>query len=322
MNPDIEKFTKSIDVSKTRVSKTSDHIFFCGGPKNPEIDPSKKSHSARDFILRRTSIESPQLFGRFYLEENMREWLFGGHFQDLASFERHISQICSVVFLISESPGSFAELGAFADDKAISDKLFVVINELIDNDASYISLGPIRKLREIDEDKILTFRWGTKFATDNDPWVNEVHLSEIWKGIIDKLLKYEGKIKSEVGFDGDNNGHMSLLLLDILNVYGAATVRELAEAMRNIFPDTLESNVKTHLFVLEKLDLVGIRTHGRRFYISKSDRRHINIDYVKGTSSDISDRTRLGALVRQWFEENDADRYKVIQKHAVGVPNG
>ncbi|MEG3620157.1 retron St85 family effector protein [Magnetovibrio sp. PR-2] len=321
MNPYIERFTKSIDVFKSRVANTSDHIFFCGGPKNPELDHGAKPHSARDYILRKTLVHKTSLYERFYLEENMREWLFGGHFQDLASFERHVSQICSLVFLISESPGSYAELGAFAHDEDISERLFVVINSSIDNDESYISLGPILKLREIDEDKVLTFRWGAVFETGKPPRINEGHLDDVWESIINKLLEYEEKIKTETKLDKNNSGHVSLMLLDVLKVYGAATVRELVEAMQNVIPGVTESDVKRHLFVLDKLDLITIRTHGRKFYVSNSDLRHINIDYVEGTDTDISDRTRLGVLVREWFEKEDPGRYKVIKRHAAEVPD-
>lgn len=135
-NPHVDAFLSSVNVGGLRIIAPSNRIFFCGGPYAADSD--EPIFSARDFLLRRTLVNKTTLFQRFYYEEQMREWLNGGHFADLHNLEKHIAEISSVVFLIAESPGSYAELGSFVNSETILKKMFVVTNTEIDDEESYI----------------------------------------------------------------------------------------------------------------------------------------------------------------------------------------
>jgi hypothetical protein len=68
-------------------------------------------------------------------------------YRDLISFEEDIARIASVVLVIPESPGSLAELGAFATNDVIRRALRVIMRTRHENDESFIRLGPIELIR-------------------------------------------------------------------------------------------------------------------------------------------------------------------------------
>ncbi len=315
-NPHIDAFLQSVNVSGLRIVAPTDRIFFCGGPY--EANSNTPCFSARDFILRRTLVNEASLFKRFHYEEQMREWLNGGHFADLHNLEKHIAEISSVVFLIAESPGSYAELGSFASSKTIVDKMFVVTNTAIDDEKSYISLGPLSFLRNVDPEKVRTYPWGSAFKSGNSPTVDTDDLDGIADDIIAKLLEFEKQNASEQKLEPEFDGHISLLIIDLIRLYGACMTREITTGLSTLIDVGGQSTVRKHLFLLEKLGLIRQHKHGGTYYVATSPIDHITYDFIEGTSRDIADRVRLTMDVRSWFKDNDKHRFNVIRRHGVG----
>ena len=314
-NPYIDAFLKSVNVSGLRVLAPTTRIFFCGGPYDSGHYPPLQS--ARDYILRVAFTNYPTLSNRFYYEKDMSEWLHGGHYTDLHSFEKHIAELSSVVFLVAESPGSYAELGAFVNSPSILEKMFVVTNTATDDDSSYISLGPLSFLKNLSSDKVRTYPWISKFETGQPPTVNENDLQSIVHHIIDDLLNFEEKISAEQIFEKDLDGHVSLFIIDFIRLYRACKFREIVTAISNLFGPFRQADIRRHLFLLEKLELIQRKQHGGTYYVAKSSTNHIAYSFHKGTGREIADRARLTMKVRLWFKENDPLRFAVIRTHGV-----
>ena len=314
-NPYIDAFLKSVNVFGLRVIAPTTRIFFCGGPYDPKF--KLPLQSARDYILRIAFTKYSALSDRFYYEEDMSEWLHGGHFTDLHSFEKHIAELSSVVFLVAESPGSYAELGAFVNSPSILRKMFVVTNTATDDDNSYISLGPLSFLKNISSDKVRTYPWTSKFETGQRPTAKESDLLSIVHHIIDELLKFEKKISGEQIFEKDIDGHVSLFIIDYIRLYGACKFREIVTDISNLFGPFQQADIRRHLFLLEKLELIEKRQHGGTYYVAKSSANHIAYGFRGGTGREIADRARLTMDVRLWFKENDPLRFAVIRTHGV-----
>jgi hypothetical protein len=80
------------------------------------------------------------------LAETARDLFRSTKYKDLISFEEDIARIASLVLVIPESPGSLAELGAFATNEIIRRALCVIMQERFENDESFIRLGPIEHI--------------------------------------------------------------------------------------------------------------------------------------------------------------------------------
>lgn len=58
--------------------------------------------------------------------------------------ENSLGEFSDVIIIIAESPGTFAEIGAFANVEALRSKLLVVIDKAYKDHDSFINTGPIR----------------------------------------------------------------------------------------------------------------------------------------------------------------------------------
>src|SRR4051812_7032816 len=105
-----EHFLRSIDLENSRVQNQPSRIFLCGG-KYSGAAPIK---SARHFLLAKLLELRHPLSERIMLADDINNWFDGGIFNDLLELESSIARLCSIIVLFAESPGSFAELGAFA----------------------------------------------------------------------------------------------------------------------------------------------------------------------------------------------------------------
>jgi hypothetical protein len=75
------------------------------------------------------------------------ELIMGPKRHDLLSLENLLASSVNVIAILLQSPGTFTELGAFANHKRLKDKLIVVIDPKYDHARSFINYGPIRYLR-------------------------------------------------------------------------------------------------------------------------------------------------------------------------------
>lgn len=72
---------------------------------------------------------------------------------DLLTFEELLAELSDEIIIVVESQGTICELGAFALDKKLMKKLYVINDSNYENKDSFINAGPIRKIRNIDEEK-------------------------------------------------------------------------------------------------------------------------------------------------------------------------
>jgi hypothetical protein len=92
-----------------RVFRPSKFMFLCGGYISN--DKEAKAKNLRDYLFRVRQIADKY---NIVLAEKATQLFRDSEYDDLISFEEDIARIAAVVLVIAESPGSLAELGAFA----------------------------------------------------------------------------------------------------------------------------------------------------------------------------------------------------------------
>lgn len=88
------------------------------------------------------------LFDIVYPEEIFDELLYSLKTKDLLSLESLLADSVDAIVLIPESPGSYAELGAFANDEKLRKKIICVIDKKYKKNKSFISQGPLKLVKK------------------------------------------------------------------------------------------------------------------------------------------------------------------------------
>lgn len=83
-----------------------------------------------------------------YPEDIFDELLFSSKKSDLLSLEGLLAESVDAIVIIPESPGSFAELGAFANDEKLRKKLICLVDIKYKKDKSFINQGPLKLVKK------------------------------------------------------------------------------------------------------------------------------------------------------------------------------
>ncbi len=166
----IQKFRKDIlDIineycSNMLISGNINFVFLCGGEDN-EVKKSQRTIFLEYFT--KHNIDENIIFIKAEEFFKIRK-LFAREKEDLLDLENFISTICDCILLFVESPGSIAELGAFANINNIVKKMLVVNDKCFENKESFVNDGPILKVNRLS-------KYGATIYSDYKFILEDVH---------------------------------------------------------------------------------------------------------------------------------------------------
>jgi len=139
---------------------TKTTIFLCGAALgNSEtirskvatilLSPQTRKFGDREYLYK------PHDYDLVYPEDIFEELLFSKKGLDLLSLEGLLAKSVDVLIIIPESPGSFAELGAFANNTDLRKKIICIIEERFKKHKSFINQGPVKLVKQTGKDKIV-----------------------------------------------------------------------------------------------------------------------------------------------------------------------
>lgn len=315
MIEEINSLIKQCDHRRFRVANFSGIIFLCGGKMGPEEGDSL---SARDFFYRQIKEKHSDIFDRIFLAEDINNWFFDmlreEYTPDLLSFEKTLSGLASAICLIVESPGSIAELGAFSALEEISDRLMVVVRGEHNSNDSFIALGPITYLKRLkpERDRVFVYPWG--LTEDKNPIPDKNHLSKICKDFINDLRRFETENPKDVRFDSEIEGHITLLIGDLVDRFSALRIRELVQLLEGLGLKSEEKSIKHYLLILEKIGFVRrYEYRGSKYYVSVRENNFIEFK-LKDAPPDLIDRSRFKINLLEKYRKGDQSRLLAIKK--------
>lgn len=121
-------------------------VFLCGGDLN---DPFFYRNKVKRVLETHPKIEI------FYPEELFDELLYGQGQHSLLSLENILADSVDVIIIIPESPGSFAELGAFSNNEKLCKKMICLQDDKFKLKKSFLNYGPIKLLRRANSGAVL-----------------------------------------------------------------------------------------------------------------------------------------------------------------------
>ncbi len=136
---DLIKYTDATrNIIINGINDTKKVIFICGKDKS-----DKESFRFKISQL----LEQKTNYQLAYPEDLFEDLLEGQANNSLLSLEQQLAEAVDLIILIPESPGSFAELGAFSTQKELAEKMLVLRPKKYKSDKSFINHGPIRLVR-------------------------------------------------------------------------------------------------------------------------------------------------------------------------------
>ncbi len=157
MPPELTQLFHDLNKEGLRIKRPSKFIFLCGGAMNPAGNPV---WSLRQYLLRDRRLEQ-KIDAQVVLAERANQLYRDTNYRDLVTFEEDIARIAALVFLVAESAGSLAELGAFTSLKAIRQNLAILIQTDHERTESFVRYGPVQRLMSEDPRRVGVYPWRT-----------------------------------------------------------------------------------------------------------------------------------------------------------------
>lgn len=265
MSEELAELYDDLNLEKLRAKRPSKLIFFCGGVISPP--ESKRSQSLRDYLYRVHSIQK-KLDGKIVLAEKANQLYRETTYGDLISFEEDVARIAAVVLVIAESPGSLAELGAFATNHTISRTLRIVMQEKFANIESFIRFGPVERIKKADRGFVGFYPWQLdgkgqiiiKTAKPHVPY------------IIEFINEHTKATSATVAFRNLGDSKQFFVFYWVVYLSVAVSLGVLFQYLSRIYPQLEISDLRNRLYCLELAGWISkISYSGKDYYFALSD---------------------------------------------------
>lgn len=275
-------------------------IFLCGGPTHiPD-------QSFRNFLITSIIKEHNDLDGRIITPEEFKDWSNDGLYRDLATFERHIADISSLIIIILESAGSLVEFGLYSLISDYEDKILVIIDTSYGDD-SFIRLGPAKYLENIETatTKVVyyDFQKDGVFCKEKSQLIKELVVNDV----LEKITATEKTRK----FNQEKWLDCTMLIFEFLVLFRALTISEIRQKLHSLKITKKDVEIKQHLFILGKLELVKIKSNGGSHYYIPQKEEKTYIDLKISPKVDL-DRFKVDKLME--YRNTDKKRFLAITR--------
>ncbi len=202
----IKRFRRRVYV--LRRSRIRHLVFLCGGARSTE----------RDYIAKYLRAHTSKMI--FYADD---VWTHISELQDLNALqmENELGQISDAVILLIQSPGTFAELGAFSQNSELRRKLLLIVDKRFKLDPSFINRGAIRWVNQDSEFKPVVYADFTEILTV----VSEIN---------DRLQRIPPFPFDNVSDIANRPRYLLFLLLDLLSIITPAPEKHIDYYLQQI----------------------------------------------------------------------------------------
>jgi hypothetical protein len=219
-----ERIVSSLSPDHYRFRRISPVVFICGGLN------SKPRDTLRNYLRKQKKD-----FQIFYAE---RVWELISSNPGLGALkmEADLAALSDLVVIIVESPGTFAELGAFSHVEPLRKKLLPIVDLKYKGATSFINTGPIRW---IDEE------------SDFRPtiWTNQNQILECADELERRINTIPKPKSAKVSDLAKSRKHLLFFLCDLVAVIAPTTVEVLGHFMEKIAPSVPIAELEITLLV-------------------------------------------------------------------------
>ncbi|MGH9831073.1 MAG: retron St85 family effector protein, partial [Blastocatellia bacterium] len=235
------------------IRQNSHIVFVCGGRTT-----NKKTMRRRFLDYSNSSLPNHRIFLAEVADKDLVSHSEPEIFS-VAEFETLISQVSDCIILFPESPGSFAELGYFANNPEITKRLLVANDADLQGEDSFIARGPIL---EIDRASVYA------------PTIQLDQVNPNFDLIKKRLDKWIGERRKKFEFKkhGDlepREGFFSVF--EILRLFPCLTLEGVEFAYRSIFSNVNPREIRQFISIMVAAEYVmRCGPNGEHFIIQPS----------------------------------------------------
>lgn len=288
---EISAFFQNISIDRMRLTDVPISVFFCGG-ENHTDESEDTIPSMRYLVLNKIKAENPTLFRQIILAESFQDWLNQDvEITNLIDLEVLLAELATLVVLIVEGPGAYAELGVFSVLESIQKKLLPIVNTTVIQERSFVNYGPIDYLKnEKPETDISELTWKVTIESLNNKIISSVDKSDanlettvgiIIEDIDDALNK---NIIVSPLLNIELKGHVFILIHEIVFLFQATIAKEVKYILNEFFNLNYEiKEIRKILYVLTKLGFIeqsSIKKKDTLYYLSKINHSLFKYSYI------------------------------------------
>lgn len=281
----IEGFLTTVDPKRTTVVSFTDYLLVFGGRLSPSplVDPPA---SQRDAFIDWLKANRSDLNLRVIFPETFEDWKDFNTYSDLLLFEKDLGYLTSVVIVFLEGPGSIAELGAFSQIESLWRRILVVIARNRNLAKSFITLGPLRSIRETNKqhDAICVISDETAESVVEDIEV-----------IVQAVEDRQARRANIEAFDSQNPQHQIFLVLDLINLFLFIQISELEHIVNSFSSDLGPHRLRQIIFLLNTIGLVCVFEYGNTTYYTPPDKPTQFLGYTATVGRPSFDRVNITA---------------------------
>lgn len=242
------------------------------------------------------------------IPEDFKDWLHDSVYPDLLTFESDLAQTSTLIIIALESPGSIAELGSFSVNNGLKDKIITIISQHHHSQQSFITLGPLRQIPEVN---VYSYPYDHNSVTDS--------LDHYLSDIVNDINEHLSSIRKTEKFNKESNGHVALLIYDLLLIFKALKFGEILEYLRLLACERNQTITKRLLFLLKKLSLVSTKRIGNvDYFIALKTEHRINFSSKDKSKLFNRDSTIIGTA--QYYTESNRERMRKRAFEQSGAP--
>jgi hypothetical protein len=179
-------------------------VFLCGA----DIKNNKTARSKMAAIF----AHYPR-YELLYPEDLFDDLLAGQGQYSLLKLENILADSVDSIVLFPESPGSFAELGAFSNNEKLAPKMVVVSNKKYQTNKSFINYGPYRLIKSSGSGKVIHLNY--------EHLSDQIESHKIYRKINDHItkIKKEHPVEKDVAniLEAENFILPCIYLMDNVN---------------------------------------------------------------------------------------------------------
>lgn len=213
-----ERLIAYLRSTKYRFRRLAPVLFICGGAGSPRRDV------LRDYLQK----YRPEL--NLFYAENVWERIAARGSRNALEMESDLASLADLVIIIVESPGTYAELGAFSLSEPLRKKLVAIVDRRYMTEPSFISTGPLRWIDSDSQYSPTIYAYLTHILSAAD---------EI-EARIDRIPKSRA---SRVDDLGSSPKHLLFFLSDLISVIHPATMDAIEYYLNRIAPSLPSTNI-------------------------------------------------------------------------------
>lgn len=284
-----------LDLDKSQFSPSSSPIvLLCGGKVNDILPATSFRHALTSFI--------PLPRYEFFRPEEITDWKDDGVFYDLLDFEKELGSICSLVVVILESPGAFAELGAFSQMHDLRAKICAINSQEYHRENSFINLGVLRHIKKETRIDVKVYPWDMRNPSDIEDYVVKDAIEDI-----DDQLK---RVRQSRSFSRDNGAHVITLITELIGVFSALKEHEISDYLSLLDIQMSRESLRRKLFILERFKVIVKDGYSdSNFYVRKPTK----FNRIKFNTSPgfVFDDLRISLRCKELYQADRKHRHRL-----------